>query len=89
MVQKILFYTADGCAACKSMKSALERLGVDFTQITLTNGMVLPPDVRSIPTLAMEKDSKRTTICTGWPGSDRRLEKILNSFGIPLKGEKQ
>jgi hypothetical protein len=89
MEAKLLMYTADGCAACRSMKSVLERLGVGFTEIRITNGMAVSPDVRSFPTLAREKDGKRTTICMGWPGNDGALERILNSFGVPLKGEKQ
>jgi glutaredoxin len=89
METKILIYTTDGCVACQSMKSALERLGVGFTEIRLKNGMTVPKDVRSFPTLAMEKDGRRTTVCTGWPETEETFERILNSFGIPMKGEGQ
>jgi protein-disulfide isomerase-like protein with CxxC motif len=64
------------------MKSALERLGVGYTEIRLTNGMTVPQDVRSFPTLAMEKDGRRSTICTGWPGSIEKLKKRLETSGI-------
>lgn len=82
METKILIYTTDGCAACRSMKSALERLGVGYTEIRLTNGMILPPDVRGMPTLAMEKNGKRTTVCRGWPGGIEQLKKRLETSGI-------
>jgi glutaredoxin len=89
MEKKILIYTADGCAPCQSMKSALERLGVRYAEIRLTNGMTLPPDVRSVPTLAMEKEGRRSNVCAGWPGNEKTFERILNSCGIPMKGEGQ
>ena len=89
MEEKILIYTMDGCTPCQSMKSALERLGVGYTEVRLTNGMTVPPDVRSFPTLALEKGGSRTTICAGWPGSDKTFSGILRSFGISLKGEEQ
>ena len=86
METKILIYTMDGCAPCQSMKSALERLRVEYTEIRLTNGMTVPRDVCSFPTLAMEKNGKRTTICTGWPGSIEQLKKRLETLEIsPLK----
>lgn len=80
MEMKILIYTTDGCQACQSMKAALERLRVEYTEIRLKNGMTVPRDVRSFPTLAMEKNGKRTTICTGWPGSIDQLKKRLEAF---------
>lgn len=84
--KKILIYTTDGCAACRAMKSALDRLIVEYTEIRLTNGMTVPPDVRSFPTLAMETGSKgkRTTICQGWSGSVDQLKKRLETSGISL-----
>lgn len=82
METKILIYTTDGCPACQTMKSALERLRVEYTEIRLKNGMTVPPDVRSVPTLAMEKNGKRTTICTGWPGSFEQLKKRLETLKI-------
>jgi hypothetical protein len=82
-------YTSENCNACPAMKKALDALGVRYTEIKLYNGMVLPPDVRSIPTLAAERDGKRTTICTCWPGSVERLEKILTEKGVTIKKEKR
>jgi arsenate reductase-like glutaredoxin family protein len=79
METKILIYTTDGCLACQTMKTALERLRVQYTEIRLKNGMTVPPDVRSIPTLAAERDGKRTTICKGWPGSIKNLKKLLEA----------
>lgn len=89
MEAKLLLYTADGCAACGAMTSALERLGAGYTNIKVTNGMAVPPDVNGLPTLAIERDGQRSTVCTGWPGSDETFGGILNSFSVPLKGEKQ
>ncbi|MGD2091873.1 MAG: glutaredoxin domain-containing protein [Candidatus Aminicenantes bacterium] len=89
METKILIYTTDGCAVCQSMKSALEGLGIGYTEIRLTNGMTVLPDVRRVPTLAMEKDGRRTTVCAGWPGNEKTFERILNSFGIPMTGAGQ
>lgn len=81
MATKLLLYTTNTCQGCKSMKSALERLGVGFTEIILKNGMTLPPDVRGVPTLAMEIDgSSRTTLCIGWPGSVKQLKKALETL---------
>ena len=80
MEMKIFLYTRDGCPACQIMKSALERLRVEYTEVRLKNGMTVPPDVRSFPTLAMEKDGKRTTICTGWSGSVDQLKKRLEAL---------
>jgi len=80
----LFLYTTDGCSACKTMKAALERLGAKFIEIRLTNGMTVPPDVRSFPTLAMEKNGKRSTLCKGWTGSieqlKKKLEESLGSF---------
>jgi hypothetical protein len=67
------------------MKSALKGLGLECREIRLKNGMILPPDVRSVPTLAIEKDGRRTTVCVGWPGSLERLERMLKENGIPVK----
>lgn len=75
----ILLYTTDGCPACQTMKSALKRLRVQYTEIRLKNGMTVPRDVRSFPTLAMEKEGKRTTICANWPGSVDQLKKRLEA----------
>jgi hypothetical protein len=71
------------------MKKALEALGVRYTEIKLYNGMVLPPDVRSVPTLARETDGRRTTICTCWPGSIDRLEKLLAEKGVSVPGKRR
>lgn len=79
MKTTILFYTRDNCPACQTMKTALKRLGVGYTEVKPTKGAILPPDVRSFPTLAVEKAGKRTTICKGWPGSLDQLKKRLEA----------
>lgn len=82
---KYLLYTSENCGACSLMKSALDTFGVQFSEIKLKNGMILPPDVRSTPTLAVEKDGRRTTICSCWPGSMKKLEDMLRERGISFK----
>lgn len=83
MERKLYLYTSEDCPACNTMKTALDRLGVECEEVLLTDGMTVPPDVRSIPTLAIEKNGKRTTLCIGWPGSDAQLKKALRVY---LKG---
>lgn len=88
---KYLFYTTEKCPVCPAMKIALKRLGVEFTEIKLKTGMIIPRDVRSVPMLAMENEGKRTTICTGWPGSIEKFEKILIKRDVSIRknrGEK-
>jgi glutaredoxin len=82
---KLFLYTSEKCVPCAAMKDALGALEVKYTEIKLRNGMILPPDVRSVPTLAIEKDGRRTTVCVGWPGSVDRLERMLRENGIPVK----
>lgn len=79
-----ILYTSATCRSCPTMKDALNRLGVSFTEIKLKTGMVLPPDIRGIPALAVEKDGIRTTVCIGWPGSKDILRKILLKHGIQV-----
>jgi protein-disulfide isomerase-like protein with CxxC motif len=79
MEKTLLIYTMENCPACQTMKSTLKRLRVEYTEIRLVNGMPVPPDVRSFPTLAIEKNGKRTTLCTGWPGSIEQLKKRLET----------
>ncbi len=85
MATVLFLYTSESCNACKAMKSALKSLGLEYMEIRLRNGMILPPDVRSVPTLTIEKDGKRTTVCSGWPGSMGKLEKMFLEKGIPVK----
>ena len=84
-----LLYTSENCVACLHVKSALKRLGIEYREIKLKNGMVLPRDVRSIPTLARETDGKRTTICAGWPGGIDRFEKLLMEKGVSIPGKRR
>lgn len=84
-----LLYTSENCVACPHVKSALKRLGIEYREIMLKNGMVLPPDVRSVPTLAIERDGRRTTVCIGWPGSIGRFEKLLMEKGVSFPGKRR
>lgn len=79
MKSKLILYTRDNCPGCRAMKTGLDRLAVEYTEVKLTTGMSLPPDVRSFPTLAVESNGKRTTLCIGWPGSIEQLKKDLKS----------
>jgi hypothetical protein len=80
-VTVFLLYTSENCHACPAMKKALDALGVSYTEIKLKNGMVLPPDVRGFPTLAAERNGRRSTICTYWPGSTEKLGHMLREKG--------
>lgn len=89
MTEYLLYTSTSECHGCLAMKTALEALGVRYTEIKLYNGMVLPPDVRSVPTLAIERDGKRTTLCTGWPGSIGGFEKLLMEKGVSILGKRR
>lgn len=82
-----LLYTSEKCPACETMKSALKKLAIECREIKLKNGMVLLPDVRGIPTLVRETEGRRTTLCSGWPGSLEVFVRILKAKGIE-RGEK-